>query len=199
MTNNSPPVDLKFSLPIHSALTSTANQGVLNAQELEFVIFRNRLQDLFQTQGSFHFDNCNFKGGSEYIGKQWKLIAESGDPKGKVALAAFARLLHGVQDFYSHSNWIELNVGTAPIPIWNLEVSTLPPQIVSGTWWLGCTKLCPAGAPTHDELHKDDPNSKEGKKIVPSGPNKGKSQFDLAFDAAVQASIVQFQRLAGLF
>ena len=84
---------------------------------------------------------------------------------------------------------------TDPIPVWDLDVSSLPSNIVSGTWKLGWPKACPSGAPSHKELNKDAPNSSEGKIVVDSGPLKGKSLFDLAFDTAVWASIKQFERL----
>jgi hypothetical protein len=153
------------------------------------------LQDIRQFESRIHFDNCAFSEGAEYIEKEWSIISGSGDRFGKTALAAFGRLLHTVQDFYSHSNWIELHMDTDPIPVWDLKPESLPPGTCSGTWILGIPKCCPGGTPTHQELNKDNPDSQEGSKVVPSGPHKGKSLFDLAYEAAIRASSEQFKRL----
>ena len=60
-----------------------------------------------QTSHAWHFDNCLFDQTSANINGQYNLM---------LALAslsydspeAFGKLLHPVQDFYSHSNWVEL-------------------------------------------------------------------------------------------
>jgi hypothetical protein len=45
-------------------------------------------------------------------------------------------------------------------------------------------------------LNKDSPTSTEGAKIVQSGPNAGKSLFDLAYATALQATRDQFAELS---
>jgi len=186
--------EMKFKVGVHSEITKAANDGILNSKQLGLVIWYNILQDSHQTQSCIHFDNCAFAEGLDYIGGEWDLVEASSDKYSDVALAAFGRLLHTVQDFYAHSNWIELHQDADPIPVWDLNLGSLPSDIVSGTWFLGRPKKCPSGAPTHGELNKDDSNSKEGKKEVGSGPNKGKTLYELAFDAAVRASRTQFDR-----
>ena len=185
---------ITFSLPVHSDITAEANQGFLSDQQLALVISFNISQDLRQTESKIHFDNCNFPGASEYIQQQWQLI-EAHHGVSYTTFAAFGFLLHTVQDFYAHSNWIEIHQQEDPIPVWDLNLATLPPDIVSGTWRFGFPKKCPRGAPTHDQLNKDKATSEEGRKIVTSGPNTGKTYFQLAFDCAIRASEVQFSRL----
>jgi MoaA/NifB/PqqE/SkfB family radical SAM enzyme len=58
-------------------------------------------------------------------------------------------------------------------------------------------KKCGSGAPSHDELNKDKPDSPEGKKVVESGPHQGQTYFMLAWDAALRESRKQLGRLVG--
>lgn len=67
-----------------------------------------------------HFDSCNFKGGTKNINQ--RLAAALGGPLGSGAgfapntdpadpfagITDWAAALHGAQDFYAHSNWIEM-------------------------------------------------------------------------------------------
>jgi len=61
-----------------------------------------------------HFDDCNFTGGSAVIqNSQAEAVAQlnpsvPGPETELLAIRAFARSLHAVQDFYAHTNWIEL-------------------------------------------------------------------------------------------
>lgn len=57
----------------------------------------------------YHFDNNTFSEGFEYIAQQTASIVEAvGNAEFKPARAAFGRLLHAWQDFYSHSNYVRL-------------------------------------------------------------------------------------------
>lgn len=188
----------EFDIGYHGKLTELANDGILDQQQLGFVVAANISQDLHQTQSCLHFDNCDFPGGIDYIKSEWVIIDDAGDKFGIAALGAFGRLLHTTQDFYAHSNWIELHEDQDPVPVWNQELSSLPANIVSGTWWLGSPKLCGPNAPTHSQLNKDNPNSPEGSKVVQNGPNQGKSLFDLAFATALAATKVQYARFASV-
>lgn len=188
----------RFAIGYHAELTEAANDGVFDQQQLGYVVAANIAQDLLQTQSVVHFDNCAFAGSIEHIAAEWAVIEQSGHTHGDVALAAFGALLHTTQDFYAHSNWIELHVDQAPIPVWNQRLDSLPAAIASGTWWMGSPKLCGPGAPSHDQLNKDSPTSNEGKKVVATGPNAGKSLFDLAYATALAATREQYARLAGI-
>ncbi len=186
----------EFEIGYHGELTELGNDGLLDNEQLGLVVAANIAQDLHQTKSYIHFDNCDFPGGVDYPKSEWNIIDQLGDKFAIVSLGAFGRLLHTTQDFYAHSNWIELHEDQSPIPVWNQELSTLPANIVSGTWWIGGPKLCGPNAPTHSQLNKDSPKSTEGSKIVKSGPNKGKSLFELAFATALAATKIQYARLA---
>src|SRR5205085_2232667 len=61
-----------------------------------------------------HFDGCNFSGGSAVVRDNEASAVASLDPAAPspesdaAAIVSFARALHAVQDFYAHSNWVEL-------------------------------------------------------------------------------------------
>jgi len=61
-----------------------------------------------------HFDDCNFTGGSAVVADSQAQAVEQLDPNAATpetdlaAIQAFARSLHALQDFYAHTNWIEL-------------------------------------------------------------------------------------------
>ena len=93
-----------------------------------------------------HFDDCEFDGGAQFIREQYAAItgraqrtqafhqlpsfsrpgtSPSGSPTSEPAsngygvATLFGRLLHPAQDFYSHSNWVELG-----FPLGDLESTT---------------------------------------------------------------------------
>ncbi|UIE38402.1 Het-C domain-containing protein [Leptodesmis sichuanensis] len=187
----------EFSLDYHAAITSKAISGVLSNEQITFVVRANMSQDIRQFESYVHFDNCAFAEGAKHIRDEWAKIEAEIDRLSDDALVAFGRLLHTTQDFYAHSNWIELHLDQAPIPLWDFQIDTLPPGIVSGTWSMGFPKKCGSGAPSHDELNKDKPDSPESQKIVGAGPNQGKNYFALAWDAALRESRKQVARLVG--
>lgn len=61
-----------------------------------------------------HFDDCNFSGGSAVVSSsQAEAVAaldpaQAGPDSDLRAIRAFARSLHALQDFYAHTNWVEL-------------------------------------------------------------------------------------------
>jgi hypothetical protein len=81
----------------------TAIQAANVATDVEFVL-----------ENANHFDDCNFTGGAQVVQTaQAEAVAEL-DPSlaspeaDLLAIRAFARSLHALQDFYAHTNWIEL-------------------------------------------------------------------------------------------
>src|SRR5688572_23328965 len=75
-----------------------------------------------------HFDDCNFTGGAEVVAASQAEAVALLDPSraspenDALAMRAFARSLHALQDFYAHTNWVELGGETlvdaslAPFP-----------------------------------------------------------------------------------
>ena len=157
------------------------------------IVAANVATDLDQFDSVLHFDNCTFALGAQRIADLWQLI-ESGTVELNPFLL-FGTMTHTVQDFYAHSNWVELHEAASPVPVWDLVVASLPAGIVSGTFFLDTPMLCGPDAATLAELNMVSPESAEGRKVVQSGPNQGQTLFALAFAAALDATQLQFERL----
>ncbi|HWD09062.1 MAG TPA: hypothetical protein VHA57_08210, partial [Actinomycetota bacterium] len=172
-----------FRVDFHADMTIQACPDDPRIKDnLPIIVAANVATDLNQFESALHFDNCCFDLGVQRINDLWTFIESGSDEN---PFVSFGTMIHTVEDFYAHSNWVELHVDQSPIPVWDLVVATLPAEIVSGTFWLDSPKECGPGAPTHEQLNKDSPTSEEGSKVVPSGPNEGKTLFDLAYAAAL--------------
>jgi hypothetical protein len=68
---------------------------------------------LFVLENRYHFDDCNFSGATRTIRDNQGAAVEFLNPDNDTpettlsAVLAFARSLHAIQDFYSHTNWVE--------------------------------------------------------------------------------------------
>lgn len=118
-----------------------------------------------RAQDAWNFFTPLIVGGSRPIGTE--LV------DGPQARAAFGGLLHSVQDFYSHSNWVELNVAAgqperpAPQLYPTCDPAVLPAGLYTGYYDLDLATSggCPPGGPPpgfaqcHTTLNKDDDNN----------------------------------------
>ncbi|XP_053298127.1 von Willebrand factor A domain-containing protein 7 [Pleuronectes platessa] len=77
---------------------------------VKYVIFRNVRVDLRHIlNGSFHFDNEMFVQGRRIIAEGVQAVkASSKQDNFHSAREKLGQILHPLQDFYSHSNWVEL-------------------------------------------------------------------------------------------
>jgi hypothetical protein len=111
-------VDERFSTapgePNHEAITAVG-LSFLRPEILSAVQAANVATDIeFFFVNANHFDDCNFTGGSAVVASSQAEAVAALDPAGlpiesdALAIRAFARSLHALQDFYAHSNWIEL-------------------------------------------------------------------------------------------
>jgi hypothetical protein len=176
----------------HASLILRAAPKEISRSALVFsVIPANIAVDLNQKEKWLHFDNSTFSAGAEHINELWSRI-EAGFGR----MTSFGSLTHTLQDFYSHSNWVELHQHLSPIPVWDLNVVSLPTAVLSGTY--PSSRGSTRSAPTHAELNKDCPFawiSPSGARAVADGPNRGKTLFELGYDAALTATRIQFARL----
>jgi hypothetical protein len=183
----------QFQVWYHAAITEQACPDDPTIRgHLSEIVAGNVGTDLDQSDSVLHFDNCTFALGVQRIQDLWQLIESDQVEVNRYLI--FGTMIHTVQDFYAHSNWIELHTDQRPVPVWDLVLTSLPSGIVSGTY-PDHPQECGPGAPTHAQLNKDSPNSEEGRKTVPSGPNESESLYDLAFATAVGATKVQFAHL----
>lgn len=121
---------------IHAEITREALAETVGPRALEAILAANLGQDALSGQighDEFHFDNNAFDEGRAYIAQQRGLIRpalEAGDPGS--AWGAFGRLTHAGQDFYAHSNYVDLWLscqakGMTPSPG---EIDPLDPDLI---------------------------------------------------------------------
>jgi hypothetical protein len=100
--------------PYHIQLCQETLGDKLSPEALEAVIAANLRQDGLFTglvgHPEFHFDESLFEEAWAYVESQRQIVIHTlkeGEPP-EEAWRAFGRLLHSVQDFYAHSNYVRL-------------------------------------------------------------------------------------------
>jgi len=103
---------------VHTDITRRALGQTFSPHALDVVIAANLGQDALSGQlghDEFHFDNNAFDKSRAYIKEQRALIRpalERGDVD--AARRAFGRLTHTAQDFYAHTNYVDLWIACQP-------------------------------------------------------------------------------------
>lgn len=101
------------SEPNHEDITRDG-LNFLRPEILSALTLANAATDVeFVLVNANHFDDCNFSAGSQVVSSSQAEAVRSLDPalppeSDARAIAFFARSLHALQDFYAHSNWVEL-------------------------------------------------------------------------------------------
>ncbi len=103
---------------IHAEITKEALSDQFSPAALEKIIRANLEQDCLPGQighDEFHFDNNAFEKSHAYVEEQRALVISSLQANDVLsAWSAFGRLTHTAQDFYAHSNYIDLWVAIQP-------------------------------------------------------------------------------------
>ncbi|MEA3326452.1 MAG: hypothetical protein U9R53_03985 [Chloroflexota bacterium] len=103
----------------HIEITHTALSSHFSYEALQPIIKANIRQDRIYYQlghDHYHFDNSSFGQGFSYIKTQEeKLIHAITQEQHDIARDSFGRITHSWQDFYSHSNYVKLWLGTSCI------------------------------------------------------------------------------------
>lgn len=103
---------------IHIEITRSALAGRFSERALEAIISANLKQDrLLGLLGhdEYHFDSNAFAQSYAYLEEQQALTVSSLEANDlPSAWSAFGRLMHTVQDFYAHSNYIDLWLSCQP-------------------------------------------------------------------------------------
>ena len=103
---------------IHVEITRSALAGRFSDRALEAIISANLKQDrLLGLLGhdEYHFDSNAFAQSYAYLEEQQALIVSSLEANDlPSAWSAFGRLMHTAQDFYAHSNYIDLWLSCQP-------------------------------------------------------------------------------------
>ncbi|MFO1315458.1 MAG: HET-C-related protein [Burkholderiales bacterium] len=202
------PFDLASHKEILAALVDNGYVG-----ELRKALYTQDFGHQFQSKA--HFDNCDFDGATQYIEELLKEVgthvvaAENARSLGqqarvqseiKQAFFALGQALHAVQDFYAHSNYVELMVPRAT-RVEDIErVAPWRPDgrqrirklreagLVSGVWRWGFPKSCPEGTPSHGELAKDSEDTASGKREI--AHLRDSTQYRIALFLAREDSLV---------
>lgn len=185
----------------HVEIMRLALGGKVSSRALEKSIRANLNQDRLRGQighDEYHFDNNAFEKSYAYIQEQRALIVSSlmaNDAPS--AWAAFGRLTHTAQDFYAHSNYIDLWLarqpdGAIPIPS---EVEPLGPDLIntpalrSGkVYFLEILTLILPLKPLVMPLLPRDAHAWMNLDAPERGPN-----FQYAFEAAVKRTVIEFE------
>lgn len=103
--------NFEMLIPIHEEMTREALEPHFSPGALEIIIAANLKQDSWSGligHDEFHYDNDIEKGDRYVIEQRGYVIATLLSPGILGAWIAFGRLLHAVQDFYSHTNYVTL-------------------------------------------------------------------------------------------
>jgi hypothetical protein len=150
-----------------------------------------------------HFDNCAFDAAVDFIND--RLRAADAAVKARLfadAMYDLGQALHAIQDFYAHSNYIELMAQAHPhdvasaktIAFWQKDGVKLlrdlrSTGLVSGrvSYSIASGKRCSASGPTHEDIAKDSASfSAHAKTVIPGWGNR--TYFVAALDAATAAT-----------
>ncbi len=103
---------------IHVEITRSALAGSFSDRALEAIIAANLKQDRLLAligHDEYHFDSNAFAQSYAYLEEQHALTVSSLETNDvPSAWSAFGRLLHTAQDFYAHSNYIDLWLSCQP-------------------------------------------------------------------------------------
>lgn len=96
----------------HVEITQNILQEYFNQENLDKIIRSNIQQDRIKNQFGhdyIHFDDSAFSEGFSYIEEnEAKLFRAIEDSDFKTARSALGKIMHSWQDFYSHSNYVQL-------------------------------------------------------------------------------------------
>ncbi len=185
----------------HTAVLTQTLGPLLSARALKAIISANLGQDSWRYQINtphIHCDNCAFAESLAYIERQHALIAAASEAP--AMWTAFGRLSHVAQDFYSHSNyvdlWLDAHGGlahTRPEGINGLDPGLLAsPALRSGYFVLwrdlihyipllnGFAKKRLVAPASHEAMNLDDPGR---------GP-----RFGYSIVAAKQRTVAEYRR-----
>ncbi|NDB32262.1 MAG: hypothetical protein EB160_02190 [Nitrososphaeria archaeon] len=98
-----------FGEPIHQDIT---REGLyfLKPEPLETIVGQHIIIEQDQSSPN-HFDNCQFSETIDRINARYDVAVSAfnpSNPQPTLAAEKFGMILHAVQDFYSHTNWIEM-------------------------------------------------------------------------------------------
>jgi hypothetical protein len=187
----------------HIEITHQALQDLFSDAAMKQIITANLYQDRPAGQighDEYHFDNNAFEKGYAYIEEQRGLaIASLRSNNAVSAWAAFGRLSHSAQDFYAHSNYVDLwlayqSNGSVPpaSEIDPVDSSLIDnPALRSGKIYMPLEpfSLIKPLSPFVKRLLPRDSHAWMNLDSPEQGP-----RFDFAFQAAVKRTKIEFEK-----
>jgi hypothetical protein len=186
----------------HIEMLHLALDDTFSPRALEKIIAANIHQDRPLGQighDEYHFDNNAFKKSYAYIEEQRALaVASLMAHQVPAAWAAFGRLTHTAQDFYAHSNYIDLwlahgHNGARPAPpeVEPMEAAAIHSSALrSGkVYWIEILTLIPLLRPLIMPVLPRDAHGWMNLDAPERGPN-----FKYAFQAAVKRTRIEFEK-----
>lgn len=190
---------------IHTAITRQALAGIVSERGMDAIISANLNQDrllALVNHDEYHFDANAFEESYAYLEEQ-RALTVSALAAGDVASAwaAFGRLTHGAQDFYAHSNYIDLWLarhanGSHPTPS---DIDPLDEALLDAPSLHSCRMYLPL-----EILYFIRPFTPLALRMLPAdshahmnldSPDQG-PRFEYAFHAAVKRTRIEFDRTA---
>lgn len=191
-----------FGTDVHAYIMHAAFDHVMQSQTVDALIGANADADWHQFTPEYHFDSAADPAAicdriNAGLAAQLSLSVGSLRPQGDkyqfaanrpVAIASFGVVTHAIEDFYSHSNWVELAYSadpsidlpdTAPLlnELFGCNPSDFPALLQTGYFNLIYgTDGCPSGGLPpddfggqfcHEAVAKDHPDSGHGAEQVP--------------------------------
>jgi hypothetical protein len=99
-----------------------SNPSVATRRAIDDIVAANEAVDGDQVSSAKHFDGENFGGGKALIQTHFSntvALLLIGNPSG--ARLSFGAALHTIQDFYAHSNWVELGIRNPTRALWTID------------------------------------------------------------------------------
>ena len=122
-------------LKYHEEILQQALGGVLSATALAKVTKANIYQDRVSAQlghDEYHFDNNALEESHAYIEEQRaQVISALKENDAESAWAAFGRLTHTAQDFYSHTNYVDMWLARQPTGTSPTEIDPIDREILA--------------------------------------------------------------------
>jgi hypothetical protein len=189
---------------VHAAILRRALEGLFTRQALNWIIASNLLMDVPWNQvgrDELHFDNNAFDRSNSYMTGQRALILPALEgSRPRPAWQAFGRLTHTAQDFYAHSNYVELWLarnpnGKLPVPteIDPLDAGIMEsPALRSGRPHMpfGALSFVPGIANWVDRMLPVDSHAHMNLDSAARGP-----AFEYAFHAAIKRTLHEYDLL----
>jgi hypothetical protein len=186
----------------HIEMLHLALDEVFSPRALGKIIEANLYQDRLHGQighDEYHFDNNAFDRSYAYIEEQRALIVSSLRAKdAPAAWSAFGRLTHTAQDFYAHSNYIDLWLAHQPdgVALAPSELDPIEPDLINSRALrsgkvsaLEVLTFIPLLEPFARSLLPRDAHAWTNIDSPKRGPN-----FKYAFQAAVKRTKIEFEK-----